>query len=174
MVSVAEAIKLKAFEAGNGVFAIVQSSYDFHAAESLVAELKEKLKENPPRSRLEFIAVAKGVMGDWYVPVYENRPVVQLLIGFLLQEQEWGFYFCEPPNTVTFLHDKYKAIGDARVITDPIYTTWFDNGPLSSPHTVLCQAAYMMHKAKKLHPVSVGGNTDAALLIRGLCQPAFY
>jgi len=171
--SVGEGIKLKAFESGTGVIAIVQSSDDFHAGESLVAELREELKGNPPKSRLDFVAIAKKVMGDWYVPVYENRPSVQLLIGFLLPPQEWGFYFCEPPNTVTFLHDKYKAIGDARVITDPIYTAWFDNGPLSSPHIVLCQAAFMMHKAKKLHPGSVGGDTDAALLVKGSGNPLF-
>jgi hypothetical protein len=179
--SVAEAVKLKAFEAGDGVFAIVQSSEDFHAAESLVAELKEKLKGKPPKSRLDFIAIAKKVMGHWYVPVYENRPAVKLLVGFLLPpsvtqkqssvQEDWGFYFCEPPNTVTFLHDKYKAIGDARIFTDPIYTTWFNNGPLPSLYTALCQASYMMHKAKKLHSVTVGGNTDTALLVRGSDKP---
>src|SRR5271165_5301577 len=171
--SVAEAIKLKAFEAGNGVFGIVQSSSDFHAAESLVSEFKEKLKATPPTSRLGFVAIAKKILSDWYVPVHENRPDVQLLVGFLLEGGEWGFYFCEPPNTVTFIHDKYKAIGDARVFTDPIYTGWFDNGPIPSPFTALCQTSYIMQKAKKLHPVSVGGNTDAALLLKGSTAPLF-
>jgi hypothetical protein len=169
--SAAEGLKLKVFESGSGVYAVAQSSDDNHAADSLVAELKAGVQKKPPKSLLDFVAIAKKTMNDWYVPVYDNRPLVQLLVGLFVAD-EWGFYFCEPPNTVTFIRDKYKAIGDARMITDHFYG-WFDNGPVPSPHATLCQVGYLMHKAKKIHPFSVGGATDAVVLIRGFNKPLF-
>lgn len=167
--SVTDAIKLKVFESGSGVYATAQSSQDNHAADSLVAELKANVLKEPPNSLVDFVTIAKKTMGEWYVPVYDNRPIVQLLVVLFIAD-EYGFYFCEPPNTVTFIRDQYKAIGDARVITDPIYA-WFGSGPLVAPHAALCRASYMMHKAKKLHPFTVGGETDTALLMRGSNKP---
>jgi hypothetical protein len=108
---VSDAIKLKAFEAGDGVYAIVHSASDAHAVDSLIAELKAKLKAQPPDSLVDFVNTAKEIMNAWCLAAHVTRPVVQLLVGLFIKA-EWGFYLCEPPNTVTFIHEKYKAIGD--------------------------------------------------------------
>jgi hypothetical protein len=167
---VSDGIKLKPFEAGEGVYAVAHSSTDVNAAESLIAELKAGLKANPLESLGAFIDEVKKRMNEWSSAAHVERPVVQLLI-VLFVKQEWGFYFCEPPNTVTFIHEKYRAIGEGFMYTDPIYNTWFADGPLVSPHAALCRISYMMHTAKQLLPGTVGGKTDVAVLFRGSDKP---
>jgi hypothetical protein len=168
--TIQDADKLKTFEAGEGVYGIAQSSEDINAADSLIAELKAELLDKPPNALVEFIKIAKDVMHSWSLAPHEPRPTVQMLVVLFIKGQ-FGFYFCEPPNTVKFIHEQYKAIGEGFKFTDPIYHAWFKGGPLVCDHTALSQISYMMHKAKQLFPATIGGETDAVLLTRGFSHP---
>jgi len=167
--SVADVEKVSGFASHSGLYAIAQSSHDANAANSLIAELEGKLAGARPSSSQpsyfsEVEQVIKEVLRQWYAPVYENRPSVQLLVGVVLeQEKTPALYFCEPPSTVCRIWDAYKAIGAGWVISDPIYKYWTQGGvrPL---HETLCEASYLMYKGKQLLPASIGGFTDAIFI----------
>jgi hypothetical protein len=158
--SVSDMCKMTAFDAGQGKFAIVQSSYDANAGNSLMHEVANKIKAADGRDVQNAI---KEAMQDWYLPVHENRPVIQLLVGahFTGGRQ---MYFCEPPHTVSPVSDSYMAIGGGRVVTDPLNSHWFVKWHPRLPHACLCRISYLMYKAKQLHPADVGGHTDAVFI----------
>lgn len=161
----AEGHKICGFHSQRGMHVIVQSSWDANAAHSLISEIQTVVQNGSPATFAAFENGIKVAMQGWYVPVYENRPVVQLLVGACLtSEYHCGLYCCEPPNTVARIYDNCKAIGEGRVIVDPIYDCWFKELSPLPPHATLCQLSYMMYKAKKLLPGSIGGETDVALL----------
>lgn len=160
-------------------YVITYSSTDANAATSLAREVKQKLeKADPPNSDVLESAI-KSVMQKWYLPVHDERPRLQLLIGASIQGAEGAFlYVCEPPNSVNRIYGPYKAIGEGWTVSDPIYE-WFYVGPSSSfepqripqPHVCLCQISYMMYRAKKLYPGWIGGDTDVAFLTEPLTVP---
>jgi hypothetical protein len=158
--SVSDMSKMTAFDAGQGKFAIVQSSYDANAANSLMHEVADKIRAAEGRDVENAI---KEAMQQWYLPVHENRPIIQLLVGAHFTGGR-DMYFCEPPHTVSPVSGSYMAIGGGRVVTDPIYNHWFAKWHPQLPHACLCRLSYLMHKAKQLLPVEVGGYTDAVFI----------
>src|SRR5208337_121977 len=82
--SISDITKVQSIYTGNGVYAIAQSSHDANAASSLMAEIRTGLLSENPASFPDIENVIKHVMREWYVPVYENRPTVHLLIGACL------------------------------------------------------------------------------------------
>jgi hypothetical protein len=168
---ISEGGKLTGFCSKTGTFAIAQSSYDAHAADTLMSEVRTNIETADPQTFTALERAIKKTMARWYAPVYDNRPVIQLLFGASLQqEKDRGLYFCEPPSTVSPVWG-YKAIGDGRSISDPIYSTWFQKGSPWPLHASLCQLSYMMHKGKELLPASIGGDTDVAVLTEPATVP---
>ncbi len=167
--NVSDAFKLNGFDSKNGTYVITHSSDDLNAANSLIAEIRLKLETEHLPTFVDMEKAIKAVMREWYVPVYDNRPSIQLLVGASLQEEkEHGLYLCEPPNTTSRVWDNYKAIGGGWAIADPIYDGLFRDASPATPHASLCQISYLMHKAKQLLPGTVGGDTDVALLTKPL------
>jgi hypothetical protein len=158
--SVSDMSKMSVFDAGQGQFAIVQSSYDANAGNSLMHEVATKIQA---ANGIDVQDAIKEAMQLWYLPVHENRPVVQLLVGAHFTGSR-DMYFCEPPHTVSPVTASYMAIGGGRVVTDPIYSHWFAKWYPRLPHACLCRISYLMHKAKQLYPAHVGGHTDAAFI----------
>jgi len=122
--SVADMCKLTCFEAGNGQFAIVQSSYDANAANSLMHEVAARIKAVDGKGVQNAI---KDAMQHWYLPVHENRPQIQLLVGAHFTGGR-EMFLCEPPHTVSPVSESYMAIGGGRNVTDPIYNHWLISG----------------------------------------------
>jgi len=169
--SISHAEKLTGFQSGSATYVIAHSSEDAHAAFSLIGEIRLKLENADPQTFAVLESAVRDVMRKWYVPVYDNRPIMRLLLGASIQGRvECGLYFCEPPNTVTRIYADYKAVGDGWFVSDSIYNCWFQNSP-QSPHTRLCQISYLMYKAKQLLPGSIGGDTDVAFLTEPLTVP---
>ena|SRR5271166_6752180 len=169
--AVSDAQKITGFPSKSGMYAIVHSSNDANAANSLIAEIRAKLEKADAKTFPVLESAIKGAMQKWYVPVHDDRPTINLLIGACIeQEQERGLYFCEPPNTVSRVWDNYRAIGDGWEVSDDIYK-WFKDGSPWPSHASLCQISYMMYKAKQAHPGSVGGETDVAMLTEPLTVP---
>jgi hypothetical protein len=165
--SVSDMQKLLSFRANAGMFAIAQSAEDANAADSLIRNLEYTFRDQDPETCTFAIleAAIETQLQSWYVPVYDNRPRVQLLIGICLNgNEDRRIYFCEPPNTVTRVLGGYQAIGDGWLVSDPIYNHWFKQEMPSSPHACLCQISYLMYKAKQVKPTAVGGHTDAVLI----------
>jgi len=164
---IAEAPKITGFQTSNvtGTYIIVHSAQDANAANSLIGDIQQGLEDNRfPENLPSIEATIKNEMQKWYVPIHDARPFIQLLIGAAIQGQSRRIlYLCEPPNTVARVYENYKAIGEGYGISDPIYK-WFEDRFPWSPHACLCQISYMMYRAKKLLPGSIGGNTDVALL----------
>ncbi len=159
-----EAQKVTGFDSNGGMYVIVHSSEDAHAANSLIGEVRLGLQDTNPKTFSAFETTVRSVLQTSYQPIHDNRPIIRLLIGACVeQERDHGLYFCEPPNTVTRVYDNYKAIGDGWQVSDPIYE-WFKDGAPWSPHACLCQISYMMYRAKKLLPGSIGGHTDVGFL----------
>jgi hypothetical protein len=159
-----EATKLTGFASVGGMYAIAHSSEDANAANSLIGEIRLGLQNNNPKTFQVFEATVSSVLRTSYQPFHDNRPTIRLLIGACIeQEQDRGLYLCEPPNTVSRVYEHYKAVGDGWQVSDPIYK-WFEDRAPWPPHACLCQISYMMYRAKKLFPGSVGGHTDVAFL----------
>jgi hypothetical protein len=164
--SVSDMCKMTTFDAGYGQFTIVQSSYDANAGNSLLHEVAAKIKAvyaKDAQNAFDLEGAIKEAMQHWYLPVHENRPLIQLLVGAHFPSGR-HMYLCEPPHTVSPMSDSYMAIGGGRVVTDPIYTHWLAKWHPRLPHACLCRAAYLMHKAKQLLPAHVGGHTDAVFI----------
>lgn len=169
---VSEGRKLAGFQSDTGTYAIAQSSYDAHAASTLMSEIQATVQADDPQTFAALERAIKDAMARWYPPVYENRPPIQLLVAASLRrENERGLYYCEPPSTASREWESYKAIGEGRMISDPIYNAWFKDGSPWPPHASLCQLSYMMYKGKQLLPASVGGNTDVGLLTEPATVP---
>lgn len=169
---ISEGMKLTGFDSPSGTYVIAQSSEDVHAAHTLMGEIQANIQACDPKTFRALESAVKDVMGAWYAPVYDNRPIVRLLLGVCLQQEtEKGLYFCEPPNTASRVYENYKAIGEGRSISDPIYDAWFKGGSPWPRHASICQLSYLMYKAKQLLPASIGGHTDVALLTEPLTVP---
>ncbi|MFZ1008935.1 MAG: hypothetical protein WAN65_18995 [Candidatus Sulfotelmatobacter sp.] len=169
---ISEGQKLTGFCSGTGSFAMAQSSYDAHAADTLMSEIRANVEAVDPKTFPVLERAVKDAMANWYAPVYENRPAIQLLMSACLKEEsERGLYVCEPPSVASRVWESYKAIGDGRTVSDPIYNAWFKQDAPWPLHTSLCQLSYMMHKGKQLLPASVGGSTDVAVLTEAATVP---
>jgi hypothetical protein len=155
--------KMTCFNAGKGQFAIIQSSYDANAANSLMREVANKTIAAKPENLDSVENAVKAALQAWYLPVHENRPGIQLLIGACFKHSR-AMYLCEPPHTVALVSDSYIAIGGGRTIADPINAHWFEDLHPHTPHACLCRISYLMYKAKQLLPAHVGGHTDAVLI----------
>ena len=136
-----------------------------NAANSLIGDIRQGLEDNQfPESLPAVETRIKMEMQKSYVPVHENRPVIQLLIGASIHgHSQQILYFCEPPITVSRLYENYRAIGDGWRVSDPIYKWYEDRAPWS-PHACLCQISYMMYRAKKTLPGTIGGHIDVGFL----------
>ncbi len=123
-------------------------------------------------------------MGDWYETYRyhstEHRPYVQLLVGGVIRNthSEVSLYHCEPPSTInrkTLANSGgYAAIGEAKAITNPLYTTLFvgfRNPELATAHVCLGRISYLMFRAKKEFRSSVGGDTDVVVIRNGRTEP---
>jgi hypothetical protein len=162
--SIQDCVKVAGFLSSTGTFVVVHSSEDANAADSLVAEIKLRIEKSDPKTFEELQGAVKSALQRWYVPVHDDRPTMQLLLGASMQqEKERAMFYCEPPNTVKRVWDHYKAIGAGWRISDPIYER-FRSDSVPSAHSCLCQISYMMYRAKKLIPRSVGGSTDVGFI----------
>jgi hypothetical protein len=172
--SIGDMSKITGFQSpnGTGTYIIVHSSHDANAANTLIADIRQGLEDNRfPESLPAVEAVIKGEMWKWYVPVHDDRPLIQLLIGAYIRGQsKHALYLCEPPNTVSPVYETYKAIGGGYLISDPIYK-WFEDRAPWSAHASLCQISYMMYRAKKMHPGTIGGHTDVGFLTDPVTVP---
>ena len=172
--AISHANKLTGFCTKMATYAIAHSSTDANAASSLMSEIQVKLEKADPKNNAVLEAAIKDVLQKWYVPVYDNRPTVGLLIGACIQgmpeRDRFLLYACEPPITVTRIYMPYKAIGKGWEVSDPIYE-WFKTESSPKPHACLCQISYMMYRAKKTFPGWIGGDTDVAFLTEPLTVP---
>lgn len=176
--------KIEAFATASGTYAIGASSTDTEASDTLVSTLRDDIREADPRSNAELETKIKKTMAEWhetyrYHPA-EQRPFVQLLIGAIIRNthSEVSLYHCEPPSTMnrkTLANSGgYVAIGEAKAITNPLYTTLFvgfKNPELASVHVCLERISYLMFRAKKEFRSSVGGDTDVVVLRSGRVEP---
>jgi len=164
--------KVTGFAAHDGMLTIAHSSHDANAADSLIRKIRERIENSAVGNFSEVEHRIEDALREWYVPIHDDRPTIQLLVGACVQssQSERALYLCEPPNTVSRIWDSYRAIGDGWRISDPIYK-WFERRESRSAHACLCQISYMMHRAKKLLPGSVGGQTDVAFLIGAATAP---
>jgi hypothetical protein len=176
--------KIEAFATASGTYAIGASATDTEASDTLVATLRDDIRATDPRSSIGLEARIKKTMADWYETYRyhstEHRPIVQFLVGAIIRntQNEVYLYHCEPPSTInrkTLANSGgYAAIGEAKAITNPLYTTLFigfRNPELSSAHVCLGRISYLMFRAKKEFRSSVGGDTDVAVLRSGRVDP---
>lgn len=163
--------KVAGFGAANGMFVIVHSADDANAANSLIREIKLRIEDQTIADFADAEQKIKEAMLEWYAPAHDDRPVIQLLVGACMEgDPDRVLYLCQPPNTVSPIYENYKAIGDGWRISDPIWQ-WFDDGSPWPVHACLCQVSYMVYRAKKLLPGSVGGHTDVGLLTEPSTAP---
>ena len=180
--------KVIAFPAATGAYAIGYSSSDAEASDTLVASIQSDIEAIDPKSLRGMELVVRDAMASWY-EMYrhhstEQRPYVQLVVGANIRrsdanpQDEVGLYACEPPSTMNrkTLDNSggYVAIGDAKAITDPLYTTLFVGirpPELASAHVCLSRISYLLFRAKKEFRSSVGGDTDVAVLRNGCATP---
>jgi hypothetical protein len=162
--SIQDCVKVTGFQSSSGTYITAHSSEDANAAESLVSNIKLRIEKSDPKAFESLESTVKSALKNWYVPVHDNRPTMQLLLGASIREEpDHALYFCEPPNTVKRVWEYYKAIGAGWRISDPIYER-FKDSVIPSAHTSLCQISYMMYCAKKIIPRSVGGSTDVGFI----------
>jgi hypothetical protein len=179
--------KIEAFSAATGTYAIAASSTDTDASDTLVASAKRDIEGIDPKSSIGIETAVKDAMADWYKTYQyhppEQRPYVQLLVGAAIRrsdkaQDEICLYQCEPPSTMnrkTLTNSGgYVAIGEAKAIANPLYTTLFigfRNAELASVHVCLERISYLMFRAKKEFRSSVGGDTDVVVLRSGRVEP---
>jgi hypothetical protein len=179
--------KIEAFSAETGTYAIAASSTDTDASDTLVASTKRDIEGIDPKSSIGLETAVKDAMADWYKTYQyhppEQRPYVQLLVGAAIRrsdkaQDEICLYQCEPPSTMnrkTLTNSGgYVAIGEAKAIANPLYTTLFigfRNAELVSVHVCLERISYLMFRAKKEFRSSVGGDTDVVVLRSGRVEP---
>jgi hypothetical protein len=163
---VSEANKIADFKANGGLFAFAHSSSDVNAATSLIGEIREEI-ENwrfPVTSSTIKTPISLG-MQKWRMPHGDNPPVVYLLLGACFQgENKPCLFYCEPPNAVNPVENNYRCIGEGWETADPIYE-WFKAASPSPLHASLCQVSYMLYRAKKMWPATIGADTDVEVLI---------
>jgi hypothetical protein len=125
--AVSDAQKLAGLTSNSGMYVVAHSSADVNAANSLIGEIERKMGNADPKTFAVFESAVRDILRKSYVPVYDNRPTIQLLIGVCVQQETSpALYFCEPPNTVLRIYDNYKAIGDGWAVanlTGPIFCT---------------------------------------------------
>jgi hypothetical protein len=162
--SIADMQKIAGWAGKNGMYAVVHSAHDANAADSLIHGIRSKLEDEEVDGIKEVEDRIRRAFAEWYVPVHDDRPTIQLLFGCSLRDVAQRYlYLCEPPNTVKPIYEHYKAIGDGWQVSDPIHT-WFEDRVPWAIHPCLCQISYMMYRAKKLRPSWVGGSTDVGIL----------
>ncbi len=181
--------KLTSFSATTGTYSIGCSTTDAEAADTLVASIQGDIEAIDPKSLRGFEVVVRDAMASWYEAYRhhstEQRPCVQLVVGRNISrndanpQDEVGLYICEPPSTMNRKTLEncggYVAVGEAKAVTDPLYTTLFGgflhSPKLASAHVCLSRISYLMFRAKKEFRGSVGGDSDVAVLRNGCTAP---
>jgi hypothetical protein len=162
--SIADVQKITGWAGKDAMYAVVHSSHDANAADSLIHGIRTRLEDQEVNGIREVETQIRRAFKEWYVPVHDARPTIQLLLGCSLKGGTQPFlYYCEPPSTVKPIGECYTAIGDGWQVSDAIYK-WFEDRSPWAIHPCLCQISYMMYRAKKLRPSSVGGYTDVGIL----------
>jgi hypothetical protein len=164
--SISDTEKVVGFAGPSGMFVIAHASHDTNAANSLIAAIRYRLETQPAVNYPEVENKIKEALLECHVTGYDVQSEIQLLIGACVRDEPygWALYLCEPPNKISPIYDMYKAIGDGWRVSDPIYNTLFEARAPWEPHACLCQISYMMYRAKKLHPGTIGGHTDVRFL----------
>jgi hypothetical protein len=172
-----QALKVADIETGTGAYAIANAAEDGNAAKTLVGHLTTDLKRKEPQTLEEVEEAVAERMTVW-ASAFAKIPNVQLVMGAYLYSEtqfpnNFGLYFCEPPNTVvrSVLNDDSKGavfIGSGASIAEPLYRTLFFGS--GSARLRLLQISYLMHKAKSGNALC-GGHTNAVVLKHGRREP---
>jgi hypothetical protein len=155
----------------SGSFAIANSSQDVNAANTLIRNLMDTLRDTDIKNQHQLESLVTSKMTKWSRAYQTGHPATQFilaayLIGNVISEDGLLLYFCEPPNTI-LLHDMHGdskgfiGIGTGSAITNPMFATLFSS--LASQKGRLMEFSYLMYLAKK-NDAWCGGRTIAVLL----------
>jgi hypothetical protein len=166
-----QGLKMSHVMGKSGSFAIANASQDLNAANTLVRNLMDDLRDTEIKNRHQLESLVTSKMTKWSKAFQIGHPSTQFILaaylnGSVIAEDGLLLYFCEPPNTILLsnIHDDFKGfigIGSGAAVTNPMFQTLFSC--LASQKGRLLEFSYLMYLAKK-GDTWCGGRTIAVLL----------
>jgi hypothetical protein len=154
-----------------GSFAIANSSEDVNAANTIIRNLMDALRDTEIKNRQQLESLVTSKMTKWARAYQVAPPRTQFILaaylhGSLIPEDGLLLYFCEAPNTM-LLHQIFDddhgfiGIGTGSAVTNPMFKTLFSS--LASAKSRLMEFSYLMYLAKK-NDAWCGGRTISVLV----------